>query len=103
MSKEKKKLTRVEYMEWRMALNELNAMDNKMKIFQLERKLIEKDTTIANYVIREKINKENELSQLKKLKSEEFQSVRAKLEKKIGIPFDKASIDEVTLEVEEIK
>jgi Zn-dependent M32 family carboxypeptidase len=98
----KNKLKKDDYLEWKLSIANINSFENKVRIQQLERKLLEKEIQLYNNEIREKVRKENELTELRKKKEEEFNELRKKLEEKVGIPFDKAVIDEVTLEVKQI-
>ena len=92
-----------EYWQWRNSCAELWNANSKVKIAELEAKVLEKDAEIMSWRL-----KLHHASKLRAVKEEalncstEYSKLKEVLEQKLGISLNNKAIDEVTFEVKEL-
>ncbi|MEO5348882.1 MAG: hypothetical protein H7836_04475 [Magnetococcus sp. YQC-3] len=97
------KLTAAEYWEWRTTIAEMQKGDVKLQHVNAEAQVLRKEAEIVGmrYQLFQKVQVQNAKDQSKLLK-EEYDSMKKRLEDRLGFSLNNKMIDEITFEVKDL-
>ena len=96
-------LTDTEYWKWRHSISELNKVKAELKLADIECALMQKDIEIkAQRIQLHKLTRVKSSMDLVDGAEQEYKSIKAAIETRLGISLNNIMIDDVTLEVREI-
>lgn len=96
-------LTAAEYWEWRTTIAEMQLTESKLKLSSTEYQVLEKDAVISsmrmqNHKLSKVKNAQTNFDESKK----EYESMKKRLEDRLGCSLSGKMIDELTFEVKDI-
>jgi hypothetical protein len=97
------KLSHAQFYEWRLKIEEMQHAKVQSELLLQKMRGMEKDIEIQTLRLNIYKNSVKAAQELSKLKIDEYQVHRDKLEKELGVSLKNVTIDEVTFEIRELE